>query len=174
MGCPWSGVIYRSPRLKYTRRSALLSGKGSFEHGGRWNTPGSFAAVYGSLTPDTALKEALATAAYYGLQNHTLFPRGIVAVKVKLHNLFDLTSGIIRKHLLISQNRMLNADWRMEQHKGREALSQAVGRAAYRLGFEALAVPSKADPSGTNLVIFPDNLQTNSQITYLNEAELPE
>jgi hypothetical protein len=63
---------------------------------------------------------------------------------------------------------MLNADWRGEQDKGREALSQAVGRVAYRVGFEALMVPSKADPDGTNLVVFPRQ-PPGRQPDYLSE-----
>jgi RES domain-containing protein len=152
----------------------MLSGQGSLENGGRWNAPGSFPAIYGSLTPETALSEALEQPRYFGLKGHTAFPRGIVAIEVKVANLLDLTSGILRKHLLVSQERMLTADWRKEQDEGKESLPQTLGRAAYRVGFEALLVPSKADLSGANLVIFPGNLKANSSVTYLNETELPE
>ena len=174
MGCPWNGIIYRSSRLKYAKRSTMLSGQGSLENGGRWNAPGAFLAIYGSLTPETALSEALEHTRYFGLKGHTAFPRGIVAIEVKVTNLLDLTSGIIRKHLLVSQERMLIADWRNEQDEGKEALPQTLGRAAYRVGFEAMLIPSKADLSGTNLVVFPENLKSNSSVTCLNETDLPD
>ena len=152
----------------------MLSGKGSLLHGGRWNSVGQFPAIYASISPQTALEECLGVARYYGLLGHTVFPRSMVAMKARLHDILDLTDGAIRKHLFVSRERLLNEDWRRAQDSGCEALTQAVGRAAHKVGFEGLLVPSKADPSSSNLVVFPHNLRVGSEIVFENEKELPE
>src|SRR2546421_12365996 len=68
----------------------LLSGKGSLLHGGRWNAPGSFPAVYLSDSPETALNEFLARARRMQLRDYKALPLVMVAVQVKLSCLLDL------------------------------------------------------------------------------------
>lgn len=53
--------------LKYGGARSFLFGEGSYRYGGRWNSPGSFRAVYGSVDAVTALKESEANAAYANL-----------------------------------------------------------------------------------------------------------
>ncbi len=43
-------------------------------------------------------------------------------------------------------------------------MSQAIGRAAFQAGLEALLVPSHARPGRTNLVLFAANLRTGSTL----------
>lgn len=174
LGQSWRGHVYRSPKLKFSGKTDVLSGKGSLLHGGRWNSLGKFPAIYASLTPQTALEECLESIRYYGLLGHSAFPRSMIAMEVTLHDVLDLTDGSIRKHLLVSKGRLLNEDWRKAQDAGLEALTQAVGRAAQKVGFEGLLVPSKSDSSAVNLVVFPHNLRDISRITFENEKELPE
>jgi RES domain-containing protein len=174
LGKPWHGTFYRSPRLRYTNRADILSGKGSLISGGRWNACGAFSAVYGALSSETALKESLEQAHYFGLEGHTVFPRGLVAMKADLTNVLDLTSGIMRKHLLISKKRIVETDWRKEQDKGREALTQAIGRAAHKTGFDGILAPSKADPAGIILVLFPENFHGKPPVLFINESEVPD
>lgn len=95
-------------------------------------------------------------------------------MKLKLNDVLDLTDGTIRKHLFVSRDRMIDVDWERTQIAGCEALPQAVGRAAYKVGLEGLLVPAKADSSGANLIIFSKNLQGTSRITFENEEELPD
>lgn len=174
LGHPWNGYIFRCPRLKYTGKADVISGEGSLLHGGRWNPPGRFPAIYASLTPQTALEESLESARYFGLLGHTAFPRSIIAMKAKLHDVLDLTDGSIRKHLFVSRDRLMDEDWRRVQNSGAEALTQSVGRAAHRVGFEGLLVPAKAEPSSANLVVFPRNMRSESRVTVENEKEFPE
>ncbi len=175
LGQRWSGYVYRCPKLKYTGKANLLSGNGSLRYGGRWNAAGFFPAVYVSLTPQTALEESLGGLGSYGIpRQHTKFPRSMVAMRVRLHDVLDLTDGSIRKHLFVSRNRMVDEDWLTLQDAGHEALTQAIGRAAYKVGFEAMLVPSKADLAGTNLVLFPGNLHAESHVICENEDELPD
>ncbi|NNJ70100.1 MAG: RES family NAD+ phosphorylase [Kiritimatiellales bacterium] len=174
LGLPWKGHVYRCPKFKFTGKGDVMSGKGSLLHGGRWNSAGQFPAIYASLTPQTALEESLESSRYYGLLGHTIFPRSMIAMKAKLHDILDLTDGSIRKHLLVSKDRLMDEDWRNVQDVGKEAIAQAVGRASHKVGFEGLLVPSKAGPAAANFVIFPHNLHSKSQITFVNEEELPE
>ena len=97
-------------------------------------------------------------------------PRVLVALEVRLVETGDLTSGTARKRLRVSRRRMRAEPWRRSQEGGREALTQAIGRAAFEAGFEALIVPSAADPAGANLVVFPGRLSPGSRLTV---RELP-
>lgn len=86
-----SGEIYRSASPKYANSRDLLTGGGSRRFGGRWN-PVGIAAVYGSLTPETAMEETLAHARYYGLPVHASMPRTFVAISFALKSVLDLTA----------------------------------------------------------------------------------
>jgi hypothetical protein len=69
---------------------------------------------------------------------------------------------------------MTDEPWRERHEAGEEALTQALGRIAYELRWEALLVPSAARPRGMNLIIFPANLLTKSGLLILNVGELPQ
>lgn len=51
-------MVFRSVTPRYASSHDLLSGYGARKHGGRWNPPGFFPAIYASLAPETALAEA--------------------------------------------------------------------------------------------------------------------
>jgi len=91
-------TAYRSATPEYAQQTDLLTGEGSRLHGSRWNPPG-IAAVYASLTPETAMEESLAHFRYYGIALHVAMPRIFVAVamQVKLSKIVDLTEGSNRK-----------------------------------------------------------------------------
>lgn len=55
----FSGTICRAVGTKYANSSDLLTGEGAKKFGGRWNPPGLFGAVYGSLDPYAALAETV-------------------------------------------------------------------------------------------------------------------
>lgn len=171
--CPWSGIVYRSTSVRYASSADLLSGTGSKQNGGRWNPVGSFETVYASTMPDTAMDEAFAHHRYFGIPIHKAFPRVFVAISAKLNIVLNLMDGKVRQHLRVSLNKMLSEDWRVEQDLGRESLTQTIGRAAFENGLEALLVRSAACSNGEGLVVFPANLETTSQLTILNAADLP-
>src|SRR5437763_13148806 len=79
----FADVGYRSSTPKYATEDDLVSGEGSKIHGGRWNPPG-IAALYMSLTPETAMAETLAHHRYYGIAVEEAMPRTFVAVQAKL------------------------------------------------------------------------------------------
>ena len=153
------------------REYAELDGEGARLYGGRWN-PRGVAAVYGSLTPETAMAETLAHAAYYHLPVHSAMPRTFVAIEFSLSKVLDLTDGSVRQALRVSDKRMLKCDWRSEVRNGRTPITQAIAAAAYGSGLEGLLAPSSAHAGGLNLIVFPKNLLSTSNLAVLAEDQL--
>jgi RES domain-containing protein len=171
---PWKGELYRSASPKYANKDDIITGAGSKAAGARWNPPGIFHTVYASLEVETAVAEALQHFRYYGLPVSKAMPRVIVALEAKLERVLDLRDGAVRRVLGVSEKRMLTEPWREEQKKGREALTQALGRFAFELDFQALLVPSAARRGGSNLILLPANLDPPaSWVRIVNRDELP-
>lgn len=166
-----SGILYRSSAPQYANSSDLLTGEGSRRFGGRWN-PIGVAAVYGSFTPQTAMAETLAFANYYQLPVHVSMPRTFVAIEFDLGAVLDLTTGRNRQSLGISEQRLLECDWRREAERGDVPLTQAVGRSAHQAGLEGILVRSAADPTGRNLVVFVENLHPESSLKVVSVDQL--
>ena len=169
---PWQGDTFRFGSLRYLRPREILSGLGSFKVGGRFNAPGSFPAVYASLDKATAVAELDARARYYGLSADALQPSVLVAVEMRLQALVDLRQPAVLTALGITPDAIATCDWRAAQAAGREALTQALGRAAYENGLEALLVPSAQVPDGVNLVYFPGANRPGSTARIYHDAEL--
>jgi len=163
-------LVFRSTEPTYASEHDLLTGKGSQKSGGRWNPPNSFATVYAAFTDLTAIAESKAHFVYYRIDPAEALPRTLVAVNAKFGNVVDLTEGTIRQALSISATRMRMDDWRAENRRGNESLTQAIGRAAYCVGLEGLIVP--ACDGGKNAVWFPGNLRGGSKITIRNADRL--
>jgi RES domain-containing protein len=171
LAAPWQGTVFRSVRPKYWASEDFLSGEASKRHGGRWNAPSSFRVVYLSLSLDTALEEVKGWSRYYGLQPEAALPRVFAAIEADLSETLDLMDGAIRQRLQVSLERMTREDWRAANERGREALTQAIGRAAFEAEFEGLVVPSAQDPEGGNLLVFPDKLLDRSKLQELGAFE---
>ncbi|MHC4445088.1 MAG: RES family NAD+ phosphorylase [Planctomycetota bacterium] len=168
----WSGRIYRATTPKYGKEKDLVSGAGAKYAGARWSPKGGFPAVYGSLTPETALAEVLAYYRRAGIPVVEAMPRILVAMEIKLKRVLDLSDGEVRNRLRISLDRMMSEDWRKIQDSDREALTQAIARAAREAGFEALLTPSATDDKGMNLVIFQGKLLRGSRVEALKATKL--
>lgn len=169
----WKGHMFRFATPRWATAAELLTGEGALMHGGRWHPIGRFCAVYASLTPETALAEALAHVKRFKADIFGAMPKTINAIDARLRKILDLTDGPTRQRLGVSWGRMMKERWWELESKGREALTQAVGRAAYELGLEGILVPSAADASGENIVYFPDNKRTTSTLTIVNAHDLP-
>jgi RES domain-containing protein len=167
----FAGTIFRSSTPKYANERDLLTGEGSKNNGGRWN-PAGIATVYASLTPETAMAEALAHHRYYGIPAEDAMPRTFVALAVKLQVVLDFRQGFVRHRIRVSLDRILTVDWRRAVRAGREPITQAIGQAAWEVGLEGIIVPSAADPQGHNVVMFPENLRPTSEIRLLNPDRL--
>ena len=68
---------------------------------------------------------------------------------------------------------MIEEARRDKQAIGHEAVTQAIGRLAHDLGWEALLVLSAARSHGVNLILFPDNLSARSIVQIVNAGDLP-
>lgn len=132
-------------------------------HRGRWATE---AAVF--------TLEALAHFRHYGLPDESALPRVLAAAQVVLRRVLDVTDARVRRTLRVSRADVLDADWRADAGAGREAPPQAIGRMAWNAKWEGLLVPSAADPNGTNLIVFPGNLDApRSYLVMVNRDQLP-
>ncbi len=166
----WSGNGFRLAALSYT--SGILSGKGSQIYGGRWNAPGTFPAVYGSLLPETAVSEAMSRFRKTGMEARRPLPGVLVSLVIQLQTVFDFTDP--RKFPAITSV-LLKAkreNWQKSQDEGRESTGQAIGRAAKELGVEGILFSSTVVRAAGNIVIFPENLRAKSILRIENKAEL--
>ena len=110
------------------------------------------------------MAESLAQHRHYGIPDADALPRILLAIDARLGACVDLTDGRARRTLRVSRRRMRNEPWRRKQNAGREALTQAIGRAAFEAGLEALLVPSAAVAGGSNLLVFPALLRPGSRL----------
>jgi RES domain-containing protein len=170
---PWAGDLYRFAVPRWATVAHLLTGAGALQEGGRWHPMGLCRAVYGSLDPETALAESLAHFRRFHWPIRNAMPRTLNAVAAQLHHVLDLTHGPIRQRLGLSFKRILEERWWERQERDEEALTQAVGRAAFQLGLEALVVPSAVRARGAGLVLFPDNQRPQSTLVIVNPGDLP-
>jgi RES domain-containing protein len=118
------------------------------------------------------MAETLAFAIYYQLPVHVSMPRTFVAIEFDLGAVLDLTTGRNRQSLGISEQRLLECDWRREAERGDVPLTQAVGRSAHQTGLEGILVRSAADPTGRNLVVFVENLRPESSLRVVSADQL--
>jgi RES domain-containing protein len=162
---PWSGIVFRSVSPRHAAAGDVTSGRGSLAVGGRWNPRGSIAAVHASLDPETALAESLAHFRRVGLPDHLALPRVFVALDARLERTIDLSRSDFARRLRVTKKTMVECDWRGERNLGAEALTQAIGRAAFLTGFDGILVPSAGCPGGVNLVAMPENFGGGSCVT---------
>lgn len=167
-----SGVAFRSATVKYANEDDFISGSGAAYFGGRWNPP-PIKAIYASLDPVTATKEAFQQFAKFGFQLTKIKPRVIAGIKFKLKRVLDITDSRIRRKLGFTLEELLGEDWRAIQRSGDESWTQAIGRGSLLAGFEALLAPSAQDRKGKNVIIFPSVLGPHSYVEPLESKDLP-
>jgi len=163
-------VVFRSTEPAYATGKDLLTGEGSRRFGGRWNGPQSFATVYAAFSDHTAIEEAKAHFVHYGFDPADALPRTLVAIDIKLQSILDLSDGAIRKSLGLTLKAMRDDPWREENVAGRESLTQALGRAVFKLALEGLVVPSC--DGERNVVWFPQHLGSESVVKIRNLQKL--
>ncbi len=169
---PFAAETFRATSVEYSNRDDLLTGLGAKMNGGRWNPPGSFAAVYVSTSAEGAVSEYLAHQRHFGFRDSDALPCTLVGLEVQLQTVLDLTDGEVRTALGVSERRMLDDAWR--KAKKHESLTQAIGRLAFEAEFEAILVPSSAAPGVRNLVVFPGNVAPpDGYVKIINRGKLP-
>lgn len=163
-GAPLDLTLYRFANPKYARWPDLVSGMGSKLHGSRWNSPGLTDVLHAAPSPELALAESLAGRRRYRLPVSGAMPLTLRAMACRVGETVDLSDGSVRVAIRVAEERMINTDWERANREGQEALTQAIGRAAWAAGFEGLTVPSAAAPESYNAVIFVKNLAHSSRI----------
>lgn len=117
------------------------SDQGALEHGGRYNPRREFGALYLSESPAACRAEMQRRP---GVRVRYWHAR----IAVRVTKALDLTDPSTRDKLGIQQEDLVSNEW---------GVTQDLGRAARRAGFDALIVPSAAGDHH-NLVIFSDLL----------------
>lgn len=163
---------FRSAGVKYANEEDMISGAGASCNGGRWNPPGVLA-VYDSLDPVTAVKEAYQEFLKYGFAASCMKPRVMAGLDLNVTLLLDLTNSIVRQKIGFTYTELVSEDWHAIQSQGDESWTQAIGRGAKVTGFEGLLVPSARNRRGENVVIFPDNLTSKSVCRLAAKKDLP-
>jgi RES domain-containing protein len=166
------GICFRNVKHEFANRHQILSALGSLNNGGRYNYIEAFGVLYLACDPHTCLEETTRATIAAGFVAARNLPRTFIGIRVRLARVLDLTDWRVRRRLGVSRALLL-ADWeRVQEVEGREAPTQELGRLARAAGFEAVLTPS-ASWAGANLNIFPENLLPSSELSIVNETQLP-
>jgi RES domain-containing protein len=161
---PWNGIFYRYTSTKYATGARMMSGSGAFQAGGRWNAPRAFHAVYCASNPELANREYFAGYRAAGFPIHKALPLVGKAVRVALDRVLDFQDPAVLGRLGITPDQLARDRWKEATDAGRESLCQALGRAAFEAGVEALLVASAygQDSGDYNLVLILENAPPDS------------
>ncbi|MBI4759311.1 MAG: RES family NAD+ phosphorylase, partial [Chloroflexi bacterium] len=134
-----------------THREHVLSTEGSLQYGGRYNPPGEFGAIYLGESEAVCQAEMERAAHHRG----ALRPMVLARVQVRLHKVADLRDAGTLQALGTRAGDILHAtDY---------STPRRLARLLRAAGAEGLLVPSVTG-KGSNLVIFPENLSSDSGI----------
>jgi len=161
------GDCWRYQAITHPSGRDILSGKGAFSNGGRWNAPGAFPVVYGSTTASVALAESEANDRYFGIVCRKA--RLHVCIGMSFSRVLDLTVAPVLRKLDLKTRDLQAEDWRKINGERHESLTQCVGRAACAVGLEALLPPSACIKGGVNIAFFPSNKASTSKVFLYDE-----
>ena len=121
-----------------------LSGEGARLVGGRWNPPGSFAALYLGADVATVVREFERLARKQGRAVDEFLPRDMFTYELRLQHLIDLRVGEHAAAVGLTPADFADDDL---------SRCQLVGEAVHAAGFEGLIAPS-ATGTGEVLAVF--------------------
>lgn len=170
----YNANVFRQSQPRWMSLPYRFTGIGSVMTGARWSVKGLMPTLYASLDPHTLSDEAYHKARRYGW-NPDEFPGPQLVVRMRwnLQRVVDLTLAATRKALAVTKRDLIECDWPTEQSHGREALTQAIGRAAFENLGEGLVVPSARRAGGVNMVYYPAHRQAGSSIGTADETNIP-
>jgi RES domain-containing protein len=158
-------VIFRSAPPKWAAGKDLLTGLGSMKAGARFNAAGTFAAIYGSTTPELAMIESLAFQRRAGLPVHRALPLIFKAFSADVQRMLDLTDAVVLSELGLNPADLRAEAWWLFRARAEESKTQAVGRAAHACGIQAIqAASAHTLDHGTNIIVFPDRILPPSRL----------
>jgi RES domain-containing protein len=137
----FSGTVYRICSARYGGN--LISMRGSFLHGARYNIRGYFGALYTSLSKETARREM---ARYFTVPPIDGFVQA--SIGLRLSRVVDLTNRKLLRNATIIWEQLIETQL---------SITQEIGLRAWENGIEALLAPSAANPAERNLAVFLDN-----------------
>jgi RES domain-containing protein len=126
-------------------------------HGGRWNTPSSFATLYLALDRDTVVAEFERAAQRQGLTTDQFLPRELHEFEARLSAVLDLTAGEARQRLGLAEADLGSDDPPGAVRSVRPRITSAS---------KAVMAPSAAG-RGVVLAVFLAKLQPGSAIEAL-------
>lgn len=129
----FTGLLYRAHNPVWSR--APLSGEGAARFGGRFNRIGR-PALYTSLAPETALREAN--------QVGTLQPTTLVAYQADIGPLLDGRDEAALKPYGMTPGDLADLGWRDRMLSGKPVPTQELAEAAIAQGHAGIIVPSYA------------------------------
>jgi RES domain-containing protein len=129
----FTGLLYRAHNPVWSR--APLSGEGAARFGGRFNRIGR-PALYTSLAPETALREAN--------QVGTLQPVTLVAYRADIGRLLDGRDAAALAPFGMAPEALADPGWRDRMLSGQPVPTQELAEAAIAQGFAGIVVPSYA------------------------------
>ena len=135
----YAGLLYRALNPIYA--SEPLSGRGAEFYGGRFNRKGT-PALYASLTPMTALREANQVGA--------LQPTTLVAYDADIRPVFDSRDAGALSAFGMTHDDLAAAGWRDEMIAHGESSTQKFARRLVAEGYAALLVRSFARGASRN------------------------
>ncbi len=169
----WTGDVLRAALPRWVSQPYRHTGVGALLTGGRFNSPKLIPALYFSTSVETLNAEAEAWAQRYGWKVADLKAQTRFTARLELKAMLDLTAPATRTALGLTAVDLTTCDWKADQDAKREALTQAVGRAAFEHMAEGLVVPSARRPGGINVVVFPGHRRDGSRIVVKDEADIP-
>src|SRR5947209_539869 len=168
----FDAVLFRFIDPQFSAAEDIISGEGGHWASGRWTQKGAMRVAYTAMEPETALAECLAHARYYNLPLSTALPRVLVSLVLSARYVLDLWDANLRRVLHIALDEMTVRDWRRENRRSREAVTQAWGASVAAAGVEALIARSAANNDGTNVVVFPENLRRPDEFRDETEVQV--
>lgn len=129
----FTGLLYRAHNPTWSR--APLSGEGAARFGGRFNRLGR-PALYTSLAPETALREAN--------QVGTLQPTTLVAYQADIWPLLDGRDTAALEPFGMAPAALADPSWRDRMLSGKPVPTQELAEAAIAHGYVGIIVPSYA------------------------------
>lgn len=134
------GIVYRAHNPRWSWPP--VSGEGARLHGGRFNRIG-VAALYTSLSPVTALREA-------GTLGHPLQPLLLCAYEIDAEPVFDSLDSRERDVHAVTDAELRCPGWEGDMHGGTVPASQALADRLIAAGYVGMKVRSFAPGSADN------------------------
>lgn len=149
---PFYGIVYRQCAPEHTDIATTLAH--NHRHGGRFNPPGEFGAIYVSVERATALRELARQAAFLGFVIDELLPRTMLRLRLHVRRVLELTDESVCHAWGLS-----GSDMSQISHDD----CWEIARAARRSGYEAVSFCS-ATGNGVCLAVFMDRLSPGSSL----------